>query len=233
MNTALSSEAQSFEITLNELNKTISTIMYPQEVPFESLIPKTWYLECIRLPHDKTKLGCQLGVPLKNTYQVHSISVPCGVKEAHYMLYDDKIENYVLVQGSCSNLQATHILYLLKSPPVFPEQEKDYQINKIMSDISKSNPYKLTGKSAKEKIADFNKLISSLNEEVNILENDLNAATSWAQYLEKSYFIPNSWCWNTQSELFDYKQTMAEIKSELSKIKLQIAKLKTWNFSSL
>ena len=229
----LNSEAQSFEIALKELNKTISAIKYPQEVPFKPLIPKTWYLECICLPQDKTKLACQLGVPLKNPYQVHSISVPCGVKEARYMLYDDKIENYVLVQGSCSNLQATHTIYLLKSPPVFPGQEKDYQIDRTMSDMLKANPYKLVSTQINDKIADFKKLVIALKERVNILESDLDAAILWAEYLEKSYFIPNSWCWDTQNEVSAYKGTMSEIKLELGEVKSMITQLETWDFSNL
>ncbi|MCX6005350.1 MAG: hypothetical protein NT082_06735 [Chloroflexi bacterium] len=197
------------------------------------MIPKTWYIECTRLPHDPDLLGCYLGVPLRNPYRVYSISVPCGLKPDRYMVFDERTESYVLASGSCSDLKATHALYLIKSPPVFPGQQKNYHLQEITGELIKANPYKSSPSSGKEGIANFHKLLDSVKEKTTFLESDTNAAMSWADFLEKNYFLPNSWCWDTQKEVLAYKDAMIGIKSEINNVKASVTELSGWDFSAL
>jgi len=65
------------------------------------------------------------------------------------------------------------------------------------------------------------------------LKSDTNAAIAWADFLEKNYFLPNSWCWDTQKEVLAYKDAMIGIKSEMNKVKASVAELSGWDFSAL
>jgi len=217
---------------LSELDRTVSQLSYPQEIPFEPMIPKTWYIECTQLPHDPNLLGCYLGVPLRSPFPVYNIGVPCGLKPDRYMVFDEHTETFVLASGSCSDLKATHSLNLIKSPPVFPGQPKNYRLGEITADLIKANPYKSTSPSDNETITTFRGLLASLDERLDFLHSDASAAIAWADFLEKTYFLPNSWCWDTRKEVLAYKDSMIRIRSSADKVKTSVVELNNWDFSA-
>jgi hypothetical protein len=227
----LTGEVQSLEDLVDNLDQAVSKIRYPQEIPFETMIPKSWYLDCNINPHDKSKLACYIGVPLPQPFPVYDISVPCGLNGTVYMKYDQNLENLVLVQGSCDNLRATHLLYPLKSPPVFPEQKKDYQLKPMVAQLIKANPYKAGD--AMTAMTEFQRIVASLNEQTHLLEYDVNSAVSWADLLEKTYFLPYSWCWDTQKEVIAYRTAMSDLKPGISELKRYLDKLSQWDFAGL
>ncbi|MDD5311861.1 MAG: hypothetical protein PHO26_02345 [Dehalococcoidia bacterium] len=229
----LTAAASSFEGKLNKLDRSVSQLAYPQEIAFESMIPSTWYIECTQLPHDPNLLGCYLGVPLRSPFPVYNVGVPCGLKPDRYMVFDEHTETFVLASGSCSDLKATHALYLIKSPPVFPGQPKTYHLRELTDDLIKANPYHSTSPSDNETITTFRGLLASLDEHLDFMHSDASAAIAWADFLEKTYFLPNSWCWDTRKEVLAYKDSMIRIRSAADKVKTSVEELAAWDFSAL
>ena len=125
--------------------------------------------------------------------------------------------------------EATHGVYLETRNKLGSNKSN---LQKIVEQVKEANPY-LAETSLEQYKTTLLQLLEQISPEIEKIDADTYVAISFITYLDSKYFVPNSWCYDRQTELDDYISSIESIRTQLSQIDEDVQKIKGWDFSSL
>jgi hypothetical protein len=127
----------------------------------------------------------------------------------------------------------THGLYQIDGPRSYRDGGNNYDLKRIIAQISDANPY--AEKTAIE--VQLNTTLLELHEELlmqlETAKDDIYNTLSFVDTLENKYFQPNAWCWNSQDEIAEFRDSMDTTLAGLSQIETSSQEICNWDFSNL
>ena len=127
----------------------------------------------------------------------------------------------------------THGFYSIDYPLLFRDGGNNYNLVNIVSEMFDANPYEEKTPLKEYQTPQLGELIEQLEARVTVINEDIENAIGFVDKLEETFFTPNADMWDTQDELVMYKESMEDIRTDLSKVEMYLLEIYDWDFSSI
>jgi hypothetical protein len=127
----------------------------------------------------------------------------------------------------------THGFYSINGPEPFRDGGNNYNLVNIAGDMFDANPYEKTTSAEEYQASELGDLIEQLRAQITLVNEDIDTALKFVDGLEKKFFQPNADIWDTQDEFAQYRDSMKDIRTQLSQLETYLQEIDNWDFSSI
>jgi hypothetical protein len=127
----------------------------------------------------------------------------------------------------------THGYYSLRGPEPFNDGGSNYNLVNLAGDMFDANPYKERTAVQEHQDPQLGDVLKQLRAQIDVINVDIDNALNFVDRLEELFFKPNAEIWDTQDELAQYRESMEDIRANLSQIEAYLQEIESWDFSSI
>ena len=127
----------------------------------------------------------------------------------------------------------THGFYSLKGPKLFNDGGNNYNLVNLVGDMFDADPYKERTPAEEYQAPQLGDIMKQIRAQIDVMNVDIDNALDFVDTLEEHFFMPNAEIWGTQDELTQYRQSMEDIRDNLSQLETYLQEIENWDFSSI